>query len=469
MKWGSFRRHGNLESLLMKSVALDHDPTWITHPSAHSIIRSSLDRLCDRSEFVANLGQRMLAETGTQLFDWLDRISTSATASELTAAGFVRDSGQQQVTYRHPQAQLPVVVVDYGKELVAIKVESVPKFLLAHGFDSRSQIFGNPGAALRRSCVDCHTDFECWVVERHGYQGWQSDDVESDFQSLLAHHAERLMMRRRHFDNVIDGFHHARRLIEEAMHQIGRERACDLFFETERAYWQSRNDAGAIQRMRQDRLGLGWANHDHHTYRSSRQAFVHLISFLELLGFECRERFYAGRQAGWGAQVIEHRVCGITIFADVDLAPEEILQDFAHEPLSPRDSLGTVGMWCALHGEAFLAAGMHHLECQFDFDHARDQLATQGVGTMKPFTDLPYLRQAFTEGQTWPVSEQAIETALAHNWITPSQAQAFRAHGAIGSHLEILQRRDGYKGFNQTGISDIISATDPRKQLADVE
>ncbi len=217
--------------------------------------------------------------------------------------------------------------------------------------------------------------------------------------------------------------------------------------------------------MRQDRLGLGWANHDHHTYRSSRAAFSQLISILELLGFQCRERFYAGREAGWGAQVIEQPTCGITIFADVDLAPDEVLQDFAHEPLEPQASLGTVGLWCALHGEAFLDAGMHHLECQFSFEQARDQLAEQGVDTMKPFTELPYLRQAFTKGQRWPVSEVNIQNALAHGWITADQATAFREQGAIGSHLELLERQDGYKGFNQHGISDIITATDPRKQL----
>ena len=123
------------------------------------------------------------------------------------------------------------------------------------------------------------------------------------------------------------------------------------------------------------------------------------------------------------------------------LAPEEIEQDFAHEPLPPRPALGTVGLWCALHGEAFLAAGMHHLECQFDFEHARTQLAKQGVGTMKPFTDLPYLRQAFTEGQRWPVSESAIETALAARWITAEQAQAFR-------HVVSSPSLHAYPGFD---------------------
>ncbi|MCC6508597.1 MAG: hypothetical protein IT423_05795 [Pirellulaceae bacterium] len=449
----------------MTSVAQAHDPKWETHPEACSLVSTALEGLCRESQFLDHLSQRMLNETGTRLADWIDRVSTPASPAELMAAGFVKDTTQPYPLYRHPQAQLPALVLDYGKQLVAIKVESVPQFLLANGLDSRCQVFGNPGSALRKACVDCHPNLECWIIERHGYQGWQVEDASVEIQGCVAHHRERLLLRRRRFDTIEEGFAHARQLIEASMLEIGRERTCDLFFEAERAYWQSRNDAGAMQRLRQDRLGLGWANHDHHTYRSSRQAFTHLMSILELMGFQCRERFYAGRQAGWGAQVLEQPNCGIVIFADVDLAPDEVLQDFAHEPLPPRATLGTVGLWCALHGEAFLAAGMHHLECQFDFEQARSQLAQQGVGTMKPFTDLPYLRQAFTEGQRWPVAEEALSRALVQGWITPEQAEGFRRQGAIGSHLELLQRWDGYKGFNQTGISDIISATDPRKQL----
>jgi hypothetical protein len=32
----------------------------------------------------------------------------------------------------------------------------------------------------------------------------------------------------------------------------------------------------------------------------------------------------------------------------------------------------------------------------------------------------------------------------------------------VGSHLENLQRRGGFKGFNQKSVSVIIEATDPR-------
>lgn len=449
----------------MTAVAPVHEPKWETHPAACEIVRKSLDELSRSSPFLSQLSQRMMSETGTRLLDWIDRLSTSASESELLEAGFHRETCGTHTLYRHAEAQLPAIFWDYGKQIVAIKVESAVDFLIAQGLDSRCQIFGNHGAALRRACVDCHPNLECWIVERHGYQGWNVDDASLELQAQLAYHRERFFLRRRKFDSNADGFAHARQLIEAAIVEVGRDRACDLFFEAERAFWQSRNDAGAMQRMRQQRLGLGWANHDHHTYRSSRESFSQLISILELMGFQCRERFYAGREAGWGAQVIEQPTCGVVIFADVDLAPDEVLQDFAHEPLVGRPALGTVGLWCALHGEAFLAAGMHHLECQFSFEHARDQLADHGVNTMKPFTELPYLRQAFTKGQRWPVCEENIQNALSHGWITAEQAAAFREQGAIGSHLELLERQDGYKGFNQTGISDIITATDPRKQL----
>ena len=83
----------------------------------------------------------------------------------------------------------------------------------------------------------------------------------------------------------------------------------------------------------------------------------------------------------------------------------------------------------------------------------------------KPFTNFSFLRQAFTEGERWKVSESRLKRALENRYITQEQATQFREQGAIGSHLENLERNEGFKGFNQTGVSEIISATDPRKQV----
>ena len=160
---------------------------------------------------------------------------------------------------------------------------------------------------------------------------------------------------------------------------------------------------------------------------------------------------------------MEHHRCGLTIFADVDMSPDEVMGDFAHEGLSARPEFGTVGIWCKLHGEAFLSAGLHHLECQFDFDVVQPQLKDAGVTTMAPFTDFAYLRQAFTAGEVWPIERCHLDRLVAEGALTRGQADEFARQGARGSHLEILERNDGYKGFNQTGISEIISRTDPRR------
>ena len=244
--------------------------------------------------------------------------------------------------------------------------------------------------------------------------------------------------------------------------EVDRNYLCDAFFQTEREYWQGRNTAAQTQFERQSALGMGWANHDHHTYRCSREHFAPLIAFLELAGFECRERFYAGSDAGWGAQVLEQPECGIVIFADVDMSAEELAGDFAHDGLPPTRELGTVGLWCQLHGDSFLAAGMHHLECQFDFAASQQQLAAVGIETMAPFTDFPHLKQAFTVGERWQLPEERLVSLVDRGVISSDESARFSADGVLGSHLEILERNDGFKGFNQTGISEIILRTNPK-------
>jgi hypothetical protein len=187
------------------------------------------------------------------------------------------------------------------------------------------------------------------------------------------------------------------------------------------------------------------------------------MGMFERLGFMLRERFHAGEHAGWGAQVLEHPVTGIVIFADLDLLPEEANEDFTKISLPDLPKPGTVGLWVALHGESILEAGMHHLEAQFNFNALRDGLmAEASIETMKPFSDFPFLKQAFTKGERWPVARLRANRALEAGWIDAEQHVRFVSDGTIGSHLENLERREGYKGFNQQAVSAIIAATDPR-------
>jgi hypothetical protein len=423
---------------------------WTPQPEAERLVGELISPYVESSPELQRLKHRLEAEAGVRLVDLVDHVDVPSDRwwlfDPLTQAGYVEaEAGVFPPLARTSYPQL------------YIRVESVIDFLAVIGADN--DIEGGPMCAFRRSS---------WlpgvsVIERHGLRDLKSKtEMGTDEVVRVLAVLEDFRVRRRHFEPPEIGFDLAENLIDGS--GIGVDRACDLFFAAEREYWQRRNRAAQVQKARQDRLGIGWANHDHHTYRSSRQHFARLILIFEKLGFHCRERFYAGKQAGWGAQVLEQPNAGIVIFADVDLSPDELLVDFAHEPLPERQQLGTVGLWCALHGESFLEAGMHHLECQFDFDALRGQLESEaGIRTMKPFTDFPHLRQAFTEGEWWPVREDRIVRLLEKGQITPEQAETFRTKGAVGSHLENLERNQGFKGFNQSGVSEIIAATDPRR------
>lgn len=443
---------------------------WSPQPEAARLIADLTAGIERDLPAAQRLRDRMLRETGTRLDDWIDHLALphdELIGDRLHDAGFMADESVGDQIWRHPRGLFPTVrMFARAARRIVLKVDSVVQFLAAHEICDREAIDGSPLAPIRRGRAAVSGTAELWVIERHGTQALTPLPIDSTLQAKVLDWAEAFRLRHRAFATDAEGFETLRTMIRRCARDLGKARTCDLFFKAERDYWQNRNRAAQAQKARQDRLGLGWGNHDHHTYRSSREHFAALIAILESLGFECRERFYAGREAGWGAQVLEQSSCGITVFADVDLSPDEVSGDFAHQPLPPRQELGTVGLWCALHGEAILQAGMHHLECQFDFDASRAQLQAGGIATMKPFTDLPFLRQAFVQGEIWPVQPERIDALLNSGRITAEQADKFRSEGALGSHLEILQRNDGYKGFNQTGINEIIRDTDPRRQGA---
>lgn len=441
---------------------------WEPQAAAQQFVRRLTDGFLAACPDANAIAKHMYERSGTRFIDWLDFIELPNDATlrqDAVSTGYRKvDEFAQTEVYRHEGGIFPALLfTENAVRRIGLKVESVSDFTATWQVSNANRIEGEPLAPLR--WVKCFTgdNAELWAVERHGSNGFRIEPFDATETTKSMRIYETFRRRERDFDDDFEGFAHTQRLVDAAIREIGVDRTCDLFFAAERDYWMRRNRAAQVQYRRQSALGLGWGNHDHHTYRSSRHCYTQLIALFESLGFHGRERFYAGKEAGWGAQVLEQPNTNIVIFADVDLSPEEITGDFGHEPLKPRADLGTVGMWCALHGEAVLQAGMHHLECMFDHDALREQLKQEGIGTMAPFTNFPFLRQAFTEGERWNIAEKRLQRLLDTNLITPQQAETFRAKGAIGSHLENLERNDGYKGFNQTGVSDIISRTDPRR------
>jgi hypothetical protein len=441
---------------------------WPLAFTAEQYLRQQIDRFLEQNQVARDLAQRMQQQTATDFFEWVDHLVLDAREQEAaTRAGFVRqevESPGGEKVYEHPRATLPRILLrsqDPGS-LIALRPERLADFIACNGLKSEPE--GDPFSRFRRVLVAEQNGARLEAVERRGYRGFVPAPLPSSSLQAIIKARELWQTRARAFPEDGDGFKDANRILDRTLESVGRDLSCEFFFEAERAYWERRNRAARIQKFRQDQLGLGWGNHDHHTFRCSRDHFVDLNQFLLRLGFFKRERYYAGAEAGWGAQISEQPVVGIVVFADVDLMPEETRIDFSTQKLPTSSKLGTVGLWVALHGESFLQAGMHHLEARFDFDLLRDQLRDQGVNTMKPFSDFEFLRQAFTEGERWTVHPARAQKLLAKGLISPAQCEQFLREGAIGSHLENLQRHGGFKGFNQKSVSVVIAATDPRKE-----
>jgi hypothetical protein len=439
---------------------------WPLANEAEQLLRARIEGFLKKNNFARRLADRMRDETGTDFFEWIDHLVLSPDEeSTLAAAGFVRDpkaeTPEGEVVYEHPRATLPRVLLGRGPAVIALRPEFVADFIASHSLTREPE--GEPCSRYRRVVVAEENGTRLEAVERRGYRGFVPAPLQAGELTNIVKARELWRTRPRALGDAALGYKAARDILDRVMGLVGRDLACQFFFEAERVYWESRNRAARIQKHRQDRLGLGWGNHDHHTFRSSREHFVDLVDFLVKLGFAKRERYYAGAEAGWGAQVSEQPVVGIVVFADVDLLPEETQIDFSSHKLPPAKHLSTVGLWVGLHGESFLEAGMHHLEARFEFDALRDHLKQCGVNTMNPFSDFPFLRQAFTEGERWPVSRERAQRLLTSRLITREQFEQFMREGALGSHLENLQRHGGFKGFNQKSVSVVIAATDPRK------
>lgn len=432
-------------------------PNWQREAQAEGIILHFLEKFVRKSPFLSRFEEDLKQETSTYLLAWLDHLVIPSSFPLLQEAGFQEIA---KGVFRHPGAQLPDLVLEKDQAGVAIHVESINDFLQVRGL--HRQIEGSPFSGFRSCLIEEEKGIHFWVVERRGVKEILPLVTDAEEIARYFFAKELWMTRSRSLENESEDMQEAMRLAKEIAELLGKDAAACLVLECERCYWQAKNTAGQLQKNRQDKLGLGWANHDHHTFRSSRCFFPQLVQLFEELGFTCRERYYTGKEAGWGAQIMENPQAKLVLFLDVDLSPEEIAVDFAHDELPERDRLGTIGLWCALHGDSILKGGMHHLEAQFEFTQLTEDLKKQGIQMMEPFSDFPYLKQAFTAGEMWKVAPERIEHLMKRGLITKEEVEKFTKEGALGSHLENLQRKEGYKGFNQKNVSSIIQKTDPR-------
>lgn len=449
----------------MPASSSDNIGEWPRCPRTAEYFNALFRAFAAHNPLVAAMADRFRAEAGVDMQTLIDHWHAPDTLSvreELTEIGMVEDRTDSGAPFwKHPNGRFPRVRIDPAAERVglALAVEDITNFADSNDLPHHGR-HGDPDSGYEEIQYNLENGILSIVV-RQGYAGFEPGRLTASESRILARTRAALRERPRDGD-AATVIRSAASLLRRLTEEVHRDRLVDEFYAAERDYYLSRNAAARTQYERQQKIGIGWANHDHHTYRCSREGFRELLELWIELGFEPREQFYAGVEAGWGAQVLEHPVSRVVLFCDVDMAPEELGADHTAAILPPLDRVGTIGLWCALHGDSIAQAGLHHLEAEFDFAAARDQLIKEGFDVMAPFTDLPMLKQAFTVAEVWPVTAERAGRLLADGLITVDQHDRFVQHGAPGSHLEILQRWEGYKGFNKTGINAIIRQTDAR-------
>jgi hypothetical protein len=435
------------------------DREWHRQPEAEALLRRVVDEALGACPPADDYARRVFSGCAVRMRDIVDHVafSDAGLEAELLEAGWRR---RPDGVLAHPEGYFPEFVASGGGTVVWFRVEDAETFARAVG--GELPIEGAKHGPLRRVLAFGTGEVRFGAIQRSGHTGFDVPSPDAATIRAARIHAQAFGARRRQFDTVEQGLEHTESLVDAAVGEIGEHWACDLWLRAERDYWMSRCAAGRHQWERQRAVGIGWANIDHHTYDGSREHFRQTVRILEKLGYELREMLYAGELAGWGSQVLEQPALKSTIFADVDLAPEELTIDFAHEALPPLDKHRRAGVLSILHGESILEAGLNHVAALYDQRALRAQLAEDGIRMMQPFSDKAHLYQELTMGERVPVDPARVDALQKSGDLPPGEAEDIRLNGAIATHLENIERNDGYKGFNKEGIDGVLRKLDPR-------
>src|SRR5207247_3924315 len=151
---------------------------WPLCYEAERFILDALEAFTKRNRFARRLGERMLAETGTLLLDWVDHLVVPDDQQKaVRALGFVEDPlGETPAHLKalwHPEAMLPRVLLERepssaagSPSVVAIRCESVADFIVAHGITHEPE--GAPLSRYRRLPVSEENGARLEAVERRG-------------------------------------------------------------------------------------------------------------------------------------------------------------------------------------------------------------------------------------------------------------------------------------------------------------
>ncbi len=392
---------------------------WQRQPAAEALVDRLVASALSGNAFAAELARRMEDETSTRFVDWVDHLvltETDGLTAELEAVGYRREwQGNYAVNvpvFGHEGGLFPRLAVASGTgpevREVAIKVESVADFSRAH--DLGLEIVGYAMGPYRVGRVP----------------GAEDEPGGGRAAGLSGLRAVPERPRPRGADGAADGPGRAWRpatsgtggsvgstTTRRVSTRPRRPWSGSSSFAEARRTWRATSSSrwsgttgsrgtGRRRCRKGGRTGSGSAGRTTTTTPSAARGGSSRGSSGSSSGWGSSSASAStpGRTPAGGRRCWSTRSRGSSSSPTSTWPPRRSTTDFAHQALPDLPRPNTVGLWVGLHGESMLEAGMHHLEAQFDFDALRDDLQTEaGIVTMKPFSDFPFLRQAFTAGR----------------------------------------------------------------------
>src|SRR5581483_7098052 len=155
---------------------------WPLCYEAENLVLNQIEMFCGRNSAAARMSERMRAETGTRLIDWIDYLVLPVDLEPaLRQAGFIPDPlgdapATWQTVFWHPESMLPRLILDRtlpgdGWPLaLAIHVDSLSDFICANHLTGEPE--GQPFTRFRRICIARENGTHFEAVERSGYRGY---------------------------------------------------------------------------------------------------------------------------------------------------------------------------------------------------------------------------------------------------------------------------------------------------------
>lgn len=405
------------------------DPTkgdwaWTAQPEARRLVEELLIVFIDRCPGAAAFGERLTAQTGTHITDWVGVILTAdtpETRDRLTAAGYiprVTEFVDADIHYAfwNPASSTPdILLTESDRMSVGLRVDSVADFFAANRLPGVDQIQGEPLARARWAQAIEGERAALWVFERHGYDGYHLKFEIAEHRIAAVHHLERFRARTRCGDQS-KAYEELDRAVHAASDELGDEWAADLFMHAEREFFIRSHPVARTQHARQALLGLGMANTDHAVYAASAAGLAGTLAIFETLGFESRERFEVNKADT--ALVIEHPINGDTV---VVVTPTG-------------DSPGVSGSRARLLGESILASGPAGIALR---------------GEHSTLTELLGIESGGAAIAPAPIPSDRLETEEREGHLDGAFAGAIRNGSPLGPVLTLATRCDGGRSLDQ--------------------